>query len=338
MDKKKNEKKNKKNNDNKTHNIIQSTIFKNTKSFSQQIIELNSLKNEFLKKEEKDRDTFNRNIFAIENIKINDSSYDKPFNIFKNFLLEADYKRALELQNLILLEDINFIEDEEELRRNESIGSYWADKKNTSSVFLVGNEQLKLVDEKSTTEILNLLKNSAMQNNKTTQLNYLLELAVGAGRLTNIFVKYFNEIDLLEPSKEVFEESLNDLKSKHAIIKNIYFFKAEEFIFEKKYDVIFASWLIGNMSDIKLLKFLIECRLNLTENGIIIFKDNVCDNGKHSFISDSSYLQKIRSIEAYVMLFSLANLEIGSMTKTPNWPTDCYILMEFILYDQEKKS
>ena len=52
-----------------------------------------------------------------------------------------------------------------------------------------------------------------------------------------------------------------------------------DFIFTKKYDIVWIQWVIGHLHDEDLVKFLIRCKGGLAANGMICVKDNTCNKG-----------------------------------------------------------
>jgi len=269
-------------------------------------------------------------------------NYDLNISILYNldkdnvFLAKLDElvsktKFSVELKNfkrLIIEKDLNFKDNETE--RIESLRAYWNDKKKSDLEYIIGKQELIDADEKGTQQLLLDLK----AQNLIHDDDYLMELAAGVGRITkNILVKWFSKIDTLEPSK-VLADKIVALKKNYKQIKKIYVTTGEDFKFERKYNVIFATWLFGNINDYHALKLLIKCRENLDDNGIFVLKENISED--HTLVTTSGMTQKIRTLQCYKVLFSLAGFKEILNRNTKGWPSHCYMLREFILVKNNK--
>ena len=147
---------------------------------------------------------------------------------------------------------------------------------------MVGDEKMDLIDKNSTILLFDYLTSNKIINSSK---DYILELAAGNGRITeSVLCKLFNNIDVLEQSKNL-ALNLKKIKFKNVNIKTILINNVQSFYFERKYDVIFARWLFGNLTDSDALSFLLKCKLNLAKNGVIIIKDNI--NEKKQFILEN---------------------------------------------------
>ena len=226
-------------------------------------------------------------------------------------------------KQLIIDENLNFLPNEKEWS-NKSI-KYWTSKKNMKLENMVGTEYMDSIDKIDTKNlIINLFK-----DNKISEEDYIFDVAAGYGRVTrDIFCEYFKNIDVLEPSKAL-ASCLEVLKNAYPMIKNIYVTSVDQFCFERKYNIIFASWLFGNITDTIALQFLVKCKLNLYKNGIIIIKDNIGEIKTHT--SGSKVNQKMRTLDSYKMLFEITGFSLTYCENVKDWPEEYYTLKVFIL-------
>ena len=185
---------------------------------------------------------------------------------------------------------------------------------------------MNLSDKNSTKELFNFLTSKKLINPKE---DYIFEIAAGNGRIIkDILCELFSKIDVLEPSQAL-ASYIEKMKDSNPNIKPIYITSVENFYFERKYNILFAGWLVGNLTDANALSFLIKCRTNIHENGIFIIKDNL--NEPNAIYSSSEMNQKIRPFKSYEMLFELSRFKIIHDEDTKDWPKRCYMLKIFIL-------
>ena len=135
---------------------------------------------------------------------------------------------------------------------------------------------MDLVDQSSTTSLLKYLEFKKYFDPKRSRI---FEFAAGIGRATKNLCNWCDSIDVLEPY-ENFSNEIEKMKLSMPKIANIYKNTVEDFEFEfgKKYDMLFAGWLLGNLTDMEILKFLKKYKSTLTPNGIFIIKDNFADS------------------------------------------------------------
>ena len=134
-----------------------------------------------------------------------------------------------------------------------------------------------------------------------------------------------SKIDILEP---YYKSEIKVMKQSNPQIKEIYNTTAENFDFKKKYNVIFGSWLFGNLTDKNAVKFLIKCKANLEANGVFIIKENI---ESETMQSKSKLKQRIRTLKSYEILFNLARFKIIYSEDTKDWPEECFNLKVFVL-------
>ena len=70
--------------------------------------------------------------------------------------------------------------------------------------------------------------------------------------------------------------------------------------FEEKYDCIWIQWVIAYLPDKLAVEFLDRAKSSLNENGVIVVKENHCQNG---FVVDKQDFSVTRSTTLYKQLF-----------------------------------
>jgi len=209
--------------------------------------------------------------------------------------------------------------DIQEKKRVDLISKYWSSGK-TSVSFVVGeNKKLLKDEENSTHKVFDLLKREYSQ-----KFDSVIEFAAGMGRLTkNVLLKHFNLIDVEEPSLPLLNEIKKLKKSKISggKINKLYSTTAEKFEFERNYDLIFLQWLLENLNDLDVIKFLLKAKKHLNPKGRIFLKDNL-QSEKLQNIEFSNKGQKVRQRKALLFLFELCGFRIALFKVSDDYPSN----------------
>jgi protein N-terminal methyltransferase len=217
------------------------------------------------------------------------------------------------------------MEDKEENKKDwyKKREEHWSSLEPNLKSVLGGYEDSQLPDVKCSCELLNGLI-------LTKQLNPIscLDCAAGIGRVTeHVLSNFFKEIDLFEKNK-LFIEKCKIKFSDNDKIKNIYNSSLENFEFKKKYDLIWIQWCLENLNKKDIVSFLLKCKNNLNENGIIIIKEN-CLLRKRKFLANDLSIQ--RNEKFYLSIFEKCKFKIIKKGKNENWPKEFIPLNYFIL-------
>lgn len=140
----------------------------------------------------------------------------------------------------------------------------------------------------------------------------MVEMGAGVGRLTkHVFSKlnFVKRIDLEEPTANL-KKTLENLRKTIPAVKDVYIMGAEEFPYKRKYDIVYASYLLENIPDFKLMKFLIKTRNNLKKGGKIIIGENVNIEGD-PIDTDTVYHQRIRTDSILNFYFKMCGLTVA---------------------------
>lgn len=137
-----------------------------------------------------------------------------------------------------------------------------------------------------------------------------VDCGAGVGRITEGFLQHVCEVvDAVEPV-EKFTQVLRDgpLMEK-GVVGDIYNVGLENWYPEKKYDLIWTQWCVGHITDVQLVEYLKRCRDALTENGIMVIKENNwTNNGKDDYDDlDSSVT---RTDNKFKQLFKEAGMNL----------------------------
>lgn len=77
---------------------------------------------------------------------------------------------------------------------------------------------------------------------------------------------------------------------------------------EQSYDIIWIQWVIGYLTDDDLISFLKRCSLALRSGGVIVIKDNTCE--EEAFTVDREDASCTRSYPYILAIAELAGLRV----------------------------
>jgi len=117
-------------------------------------------------------------------------------------------------------------------------------------------------------------------------------------------------------------------------LRNVYRQPGGQFEWEHKYDLIFGQWFLENLTDLEILKFLINARNHLRPNGKILFKESIPVGRDYIQITEPSK-QKIRPLKVYYLLFHLVGLRVVYLKMTDNFYPIEYIPLYEILLEKD---
>ncbi|KAK7851525.1 alpha n-terminal protein methyltransferase 1 [Quercus suber] len=113
----------------------------------------------------------------------------------------------------------------------------------------------------------------------------------GIGRVTkNLLIRYFNEVDLLEPVSHFLDaarENLGHTSSDMHKATNFFCMPLQEFTPDAgRYDVIWVQWCIGHLTDDDFVSFFSRAKAGLKPGGFFVLKENVArtDAGRYDVI------------------------------------------------------
>jgi protein N-terminal methyltransferase len=205
----------------------------------------------------------------------------------------------------------------------EKTKSHWANSDTSLEGVLGGNAHVHDIDIESSKELLDKL-----EKKKLITTGSVLDCGAGIGRVTNSLLQYyFDSIDIVEQD-EKFVEFCKEAFKNNTKVKNIYRSSLQDFIFQRKYNVIWIQWCLENLDDSDLITFLGRCRDNLEVDGRIFIKENIVDKGAICFEEDSS---RVRSDIMFKDFFLKSGLKILKHMHHPNWPKDLLNVSIFLL-------
>ncbi|XP_042025711.1 alpha N-terminal protein methyltransferase 1-like [Salvia splendens] len=163
-----------------------------------------------------------------------------------------------------------------------------------------------------------------------------LDCGSGIGRIAkNLLIRYFNEVDLLEPVSHFLDTARKNLAPENLMVtddhKAVNFFcvPLQEFTPEaERYDIIWIQWCIGHLSDDDLMSFFERAKGGLKQGGLFILKENIAKSG---FVLDNQDKSITRSDSYFKQLFKRCGLNILKMKDQKGFPGELFAVKMYAL-------
>ncbi|XP_034945218.1 N-terminal Xaa-Pro-Lys N-methyltransferase 1 [Chelonus insularis] len=164
---------------------------------------------------------------------------------------------------------------------------------------------------------------------------YALDCGSGIGRITKeLLIKHFKYVDLVEQNSKFLDTAKNLLSDYSTRIGQYYPQGLQDFNpVSKKYDIIWCQWVLGHLEDNDLIQFFIKCINALSDNGILIVKENITTSD--TIEVDSKDSSVTRSYENIKSIFKSAGLICIKEQKQLHLPRGLYPVYMFALRSAE---
>lgn len=147
---------------------------------------------------------------------------------------------------------------------------------------------------------------------------------IGIGRVTKglLLPLGVSQCDLVEPSPRLISSAPDYLGDQSA--KCRYFCKGlQDFEpMEQSYDIIWIQWVIGYLTDDDLVEFLKRCAVSLRRGGVVVVKDNTCE--QEAFIVDRDDGSSTRSFPYILAIAELAGFRVVYQRFQGDFPTNIF--------------
>ncbi|KAL2837856.1 alpha-N-methyltransferase NTM1 [Aspergillus pseudoustus] len=191
---------------------------------------------------------------------------------------------------------------------------YWNGVPATSNAMLamLGNYPwYTRIDLRGSKTFLNKIRRMISGATTEGKLKSAVDCGAGVGRVTEGFLSHVCEVvDAVEPV-EKFTAVLqaSPLKASGAV-GNVYVMGIEEWVPEKKYDLIWTQFCVGHVTDVQLGTYLVRCRKALVETGVIVFKENISTDPNGWDMYDEEDSSVTRTDGKFRALFKEAGLNV----------------------------
>ncbi|XP_022146716.1 alpha N-terminal protein methyltransferase 1 isoform X2 [Momordica charantia] len=170
-----------------------------------------------------------------------------------------------------------------------------------------------------------------------------LDCGSGIGRVTkNLLIRYFNEVDLLEPVSHFLEAARESLAPENSGASsdmhkatNFFCVPLQEFTpAAGRYDIIWVQWCIGHLTDEDFISFFKRAKAGLKGGGIFILKENIARSG---FILDKEDRSITRSDIYYKNLFNQCGLYPFKSKDQKGFPEELFPVKMYALTTEGPK-
>lgn len=224
--------------------------------------------------------------------------------------------------------------------------SYWEGVKANMDGVLGGFANVNEPDISCSEDFLNILLSERFPPAADARRQPLVALDCGSGigRVTkNLLIRYFNEVDLLEPVSHFLETARETLalgcqtnSDMHKAV-NFYCVPLQDFTPDTaRYDVIWIQWCIGHLTDEDFVSFFKRAKVGLKPGGFFVLKENIARSG---FVLDNEDRSVTRSDLYFKELFSRCGLHVYKSKDQKGFPEELFAVKMYALTtDPPKKA
>ncbi|XP_009789028.1 alpha N-terminal protein methyltransferase 1 isoform X3 [Nicotiana tabacum] len=214
--------------------------------------------------------------------------------------------------------------------------NYWEGVEATVDGVLGGYGHVNEADIKASEEFLNTILPERFPDAGRGRHLVALDCGSGIGRVTkNLLIRYFNEVDLLEPVSHFLESARVNLAPENLMVSelhkaaNFYCVPLQEFTPDaERYDVIWVQWCIGHLADDDFISFFKRAQAGLKPGGLFVLKENIAKTG---FVLDKEDKSITRSDSYFKELFNQCGLYIYKMKDQKGFPDELFAVKMYAL-------
>lgn len=213
---------------------------------------------------------------------------------------------------------------------------YWEGVEASVDGVLGGYGHVNVIDIKGSEAFLKMLLSDRYADAGKNRHLVALDCGSGIGRVTkNLLLRYFYEVDLLEPVSHFLEAARESLTGGDIMVPDMH--KAANFFClplqeftpdEGRYDVIWIQWCIGHLADDDLVAFFKKAKAGLKPGGFIVLKENIARNG---FVLDKKDKSITRSDLYFKELFSQCGLHLFKYKDQKGFPQELFAVKMYAL-------
>lgn len=154
--------------------------------------------------------------------------------------------------------------------------------------------------------------------------------------MEHVFVKYFQQTDLLEPLPHLMMTCKENLAGVSHKIGHYFETGMESFNLTNSYDLIWFQWVVGHLTDYDMVSLLKRCSealnpgVNLDQQGFIVVKENI-PSFSEGFFYDKEDCTVMRGNEYFEKIFEKAELALVISEQFVEFPDDCMPVMKYVL-------
>lgn len=153
------------------------------------------------------------------------------------------------------------------------------------------------------------LKKARRMLSFTSPIHLGVDCGAGVGRVTEGFLsKVCDMVDIVEPVDKFLQVVRQGELAKEGKIGDIFNVGLEKWTPKKKYGLIWVQWCAGHLTDAQLHEFLIQCKGALTDQGFLVFKENLATGFMDEYDNEDSSVTRVD--EKFLQLFADAGFSV----------------------------
>ncbi|KAK4857626.1 hypothetical protein QYF36_003662 [Acer negundo] len=220
--------------------------------------------------------------------------------------------------------------------------SYWEGVEASVDGVLGGFGTVNEADINGSEAFLQTLLSDRFPNAGKNQHLVALDCGSGIGRITkNLLIRYFNEVDLLEPVSHFLDAARESLAPENHVVSdmhkavNFFCVPLQEFTPDTgKYDIIWVQWCIGHLTDDDFVSFFKRAKVGLKPGGLFVLKENIARTG---FVLDKQDRSITRSDLYFKELFSQCGLHVYKTKDQKGLPEELFAVKMYALTTEMPK-
>lgn len=187
---------------------------------------------------------------------------------------------------------------------------YWSGVSANEDGMLGGYPQISRIDLRGSANFLAKIHRLFPSTAKVKPLERGVDCGAGIGRITEGFLRNVcAEVDIVEPVGKFAEEAHRRLGADERL-GDVYVVGLESWVPTKKYDLVWNQWCVGYLTDEQLVGHLRRCKEALTEQGIVVVKENLSTVIEREDTFDEVDGGVTRTDEKFRSLFKEAGLDL----------------------------
>jgi protein N-terminal methyltransferase len=213
---------------------------------------------------------------------------------------------------------------------------YWSSVSADDSGVLGGYPQVSRIDLQGSSNFLAKLRRKSTVYSEKRRLSNVADCGAGIGRVTKgLLAKVASKVDIIEPVVKLTDviikgDDFKELREK-GIIGDVYNVGLEGWKPDKRYDLIWNQWCLGQLTDAQVVDYLTRIKDHIQPNGWIVVKENMSSDINGQDIFDETDSSITRSDEKFRGFFEKAGLRILATESQRGFPKELFSVREYAL-------
>jgi protein N-terminal methyltransferase len=213
---------------------------------------------------------------------------------------------------------------------------YWSSVSADNAGVLGGYPQVSRVDLQGNSTFLAKLRRKSTKYKPGTRIGRVVDCGAGIGRVTGGFLsKIADVVDIVEPVEQLTKvitegDSFKEIRDRGGI-GNVYNVGLQDWTPEVAYDIIWAQWCLGQLTDAQLVDFFSKAKKYVHEGGWIVVKENMSTDLLGNDIFDEVDSSITRTDAKFRQIFEQAGLKIVATEVQKGMPKELFPVRSYAL-------